>query len=362
MTELNSSLCQLNWLIAKGGIGNVQGTEASFIPEPVSKPVEVLPPQPVQPTQPTPVPEVTAKRRIYEGSDKPPYSYSQLIRFAIEDTVDKRCTLAEIYSYISHNFIFYRENRNASWKNSIRHNLSLNKQFNRVEKAEGDRRGWWVCVDPPAKKPRILKGSPVRVNPIYEHLYQSGKNSQESRHTENNVSSDKNQEIPPQTAPPSNSVDPFLSEINEEGNDLTEREIRDLNLFESYDLNSSFRDVYNQIFEKPTSPNEKKKAAQIDWLKISLEAAGLDYHDEQELERVDTDKLKGSFKEEEQKKEICLQITFTMASQQNATVNPLLRGLIVVVSHSSSDSGLSNTMQPIQGNDSDEEYDWDRLL
>ena len=62
--------------------------------------------QPVQPTQPTPVPEVTAKRRIYEGSDKPPYSYSQLIRFAIEDTVDKRCTLAEIYSYISHNFIF----------------------------------------------------------------------------------------------------------------------------------------------------------------------------------------------------------------------------------------------------------------
>ena len=76
-------------------------------------------------------------------------------------------------------------------------------------------------MDPPAKKPRILKGSPVRVNPIYEHLYQSGKNSQEFRHTENNVSSDKNQEIPPQTAPPSNSVDPFLSEINEEGNDLT---------------------------------------------------------------------------------------------------------------------------------------------
>lgn len=33
--------------------------------------------------------------------------------------------------------------------------------------------GWWVCVDPPAKKPRILKGSPVRVNPIYEHLYHS---------------------------------------------------------------------------------------------------------------------------------------------------------------------------------------------
>ncbi|KAF1766234.1 hypothetical protein GCK72_006190 [Caenorhabditis remanei] len=284
---------------------------------------------PVQPTQPTPVPEVTAKRRIYEGSDKPPYSYSQLIRFAIEDTVDKRCTLAEIYSYISHNFIFYRENRNASWKNSIRHNLSLNKQFNRVEKAEGDRRGWWVCVDPPAKKPRILKGSPVRVNPIYEHLYQN-----------------KNQEILPQTAPPSNSVDPFLSEINEEGNDLTEREIRDLNLFESYDLNSSFRDVYNQIFEKPTSPNEKKKAAQIDWLKISLEAAGLDYHDEQELERVDTDKLKDY---------VYNGFPTECDSESSTPRTDCSR-------HSSSDSGLSNTMQPIQGNDSDEEYDWDRLL
>lgn len=347
MTELNSSLCQLNWLIAKGGLGNVQGTEVSFIPEPVSQPVEIRSPQPIQYTQPAPAPaEVTAKRRVYDGSDKPPYSYSQLIRFAIEDTEDKRCTLAEIYSYISHNFIFYRENRNASWKNSIRHNLSLNKQFMRVEKVEGDRRGWWVCVDPPAKKPRILKGSPVRVNPIYEHLYQSGNKSSESRHIENNMSSDKKQDIPIQTAPPSDPVDPYLSEINEEVNDLTEKEIRDLNLFESYDLNSSFRDVYNQIFEKQTSQNEKKKAAQIDWLKISLEAAGLDYHDEQELKEVDTDKLKDY---------VYNGFPAECDSESSTPRTDCSR-------HSSSDSGLSNTMQPIQGNDSDEEYDWDRLL
>lgn len=94
------------------------------------------------------------RRRIFDGADKPPYSYSQLIRLAIEDTPDKKCTLAEIYSFIAHNFQFYRENRNSSWKvilipdigilrlklqNSIRHNLSLNKQFSRIEKTDGDR-------------------------------------------------------------------------------------------------------------------------------------------------------------------------------------------------------------------------------
>eukprot|EP00081_Caenorhabditis_elegans_P005034 NP_001254106.1 ForKHead transcription factor family [Caenorhabditis elegans] len=310
MSDLSSSLCQLNWLIAKGGLNTVQEIEVPENPNIVGSPV-------------APAHE-GKRRRIFDGADKPPYSYSQLIRLAIEDTPDKKCTLAEIYSFIAHNFQFYRENRNSSWKNSIRHNLSLNKQFSRIEKTDGDRRGWWVCVDPPAKKPRILKGSPVRVNPIYEHLYHN------------------KQDMPNFTPPPE---DPFLSEINGNVHELTEHEIRDLNLFESYDLNSSFRDVYNQIFEKSTSPNGKKQAAQIDWLKISLEAAGLDYHDEQELQEVDTDKLKDY-----------VYNGFPAECDSDVSTPRTDSGR-----HSSSDSVLSATLQPVN-NDSDDEYDWDKLL
>ncbi|EGT56169.1 hypothetical protein CAEBREN_31521 [Caenorhabditis brenneri] len=360
MTELNSSLCQLNWLIAKGGLGPEPETEMSMVPEIQCPPeIQCLPeipmiyygntpvPNTYQPIAPIPVPTspcvniseterlnivyklgdtTVTRRKKFDGGDKPPYSYSQLIRFAIEDSTDKRCTLADIYSYITKNFEFYRCNRNSSWKNSIRHNLSLNKQFNRIERADGDRRGWWICVDPPAKKPRILKGEPVRVNPIYEQMYKM-----------------RAQDMSMTT--PSRG-DPLLSEINGEDNELTEQEIKELNLFESYDLNSSFRDVYNQIFEKPSSPNQRQQAARIDWLKISLETAGIDCNSEQELQDVDTEKMK------------------------NAAYNQFNGGYDSNVStprtessrHSSSDSSLSNTMLPVMHNDSDDEYDWDRLM
>lgn len=64
---------------------------------------------------------------------KPPFSYAQLIKEAIETSSSQMLTLKEIYTFIESKYPFYRENGDA-YKNSIRHNLSLNKLFRKIPK------------------------------------------------------------------------------------------------------------------------------------------------------------------------------------------------------------------------------------
>lgn len=65
--------------------------------------------------------------------EKPPYSYIALIVMAIQSTPSKRCTLSEIYSYLQQRFSFFRGSYQG-WKNSVRHNLSLNECFIKLPK------------------------------------------------------------------------------------------------------------------------------------------------------------------------------------------------------------------------------------
>lgn len=60
-----------------------------------------------------------------------PFSYIELISYAILSSPLKRCTLAEIYSFIQSNFPEFTENR-VRWKNTVRHNLSLHECFQRA--------------------------------------------------------------------------------------------------------------------------------------------------------------------------------------------------------------------------------------
>ncbi|KAI8884917.1 hypothetical protein K501DRAFT_247022 [Backusella circina FSU 941] len=62
---------------------------------------------------------------------KPPYSYATLIKYAIENSQRKKLTLSEIYQWVIDHYPFYGT-AGTGWKNSIRHNLSLNKSFVRV--------------------------------------------------------------------------------------------------------------------------------------------------------------------------------------------------------------------------------------
>jgi forkhead box protein F len=45
-------------------------------------------------------------------------------------------TLSEIYSFLQQSFPFFRSNY-MGWKNSVRHNLSLNECFIKLPKAMG---------------------------------------------------------------------------------------------------------------------------------------------------------------------------------------------------------------------------------
>ncbi|XP_055544259.1 uncharacterized protein LOC129729594 isoform X2 [Wyeomyia smithii] len=65
---------------------------------------------------------------------KPPFSFSSLIFMAIENCQQKALPVKEIYAWIVHHFPYFKT-APTGWKNSVRHNLSLNKCFQKVEKA-----------------------------------------------------------------------------------------------------------------------------------------------------------------------------------------------------------------------------------
>ncbi|XP_064414370.1 forkhead box protein P3 [Latimeria chalumnae] len=67
---------------------------------------------------------------------RPPFTYASLIRWAILDSPERQLTLSEIYHWFTRMFAYFRYN-SATWKNAVRHNLSLHKCFVRVENVKG---------------------------------------------------------------------------------------------------------------------------------------------------------------------------------------------------------------------------------
>ncbi|XP_071238670.1 forkhead box protein N3-like isoform X1 [Salvelinus alpinus] len=94
---------------------------------------------------------------------KPPYSFSCLIFMAVEDAPSKRLPVKEIYNWILEHFPYFA-NAPTGWKNSVRHNLSLNKCFKKVDKdrSQSIGKGSLWCIDPEYRQNLIqaLKKTP----------------------------------------------------------------------------------------------------------------------------------------------------------------------------------------------------------
>ncbi|KAM4054741.1 forkhead domain-containing protein [Hirsutella rhossiliensis] len=96
-----------------------------------------------------------------DDGTKPPHSYAQLIGMAILRSPLRRLTLAQIYKWISDNYSFYNPN-DAGWQNSIRHNLSLHKNFIKIERPKDDpgKGNYWGIE--PGTEFQFLKEKPSR--------------------------------------------------------------------------------------------------------------------------------------------------------------------------------------------------------
>lgn len=75
---------------------------------------------------------VTIEHAMTRTPKKPPFTYTELIEYALEEQGE--LTVSGIYQWISDRFKYYKSNDDR-WKNSVRHNLSINPHFRKGSKA-----------------------------------------------------------------------------------------------------------------------------------------------------------------------------------------------------------------------------------
>uniref|UniRef100_A0A671XGN7 Forkhead box P1b n=1 Tax=Sparus aurata TaxID=8175 RepID=A0A671XGN7_SPAAU len=114
-------------------------------------------------------PDLSQNKEFYMNADvRPPFTYASLIRQAILESPEKQLTLNEIYNWFTRMFAYFRRNA-ATWKNAVRHNLSLHKCFVRVENVKGA--VWTVDeIEFQKRRPQKISGSPALVKNIQTSL------------------------------------------------------------------------------------------------------------------------------------------------------------------------------------------------
>lgn len=82
--------------------------------------------------------------RVFQPEEpKPQHSYIGLIAMAILSSPEGKLVLSDIYQYILDNYPYFRT-RGPGWRNSIRHNLSLNDCFIKAGRSANGKGHYWA--------------------------------------------------------------------------------------------------------------------------------------------------------------------------------------------------------------------------
>ncbi|XP_060244006.1 forkhead box protein N3 isoform X1 [Meriones unguiculatus] len=166
-TMEDEELTNLNWLHESKNLLKSFGESVLRSVSPVQDLDDDTPPSPARSDMP-----YDARQN---PNCKPPYSFSCLIFMAIEDSPTKRLPVKDIYNWILEHFPYFA-NAPTGWKNSVRHNLSLNKCFKKVDKERSQSigKGSLWCIDPEYRQNLIqaLKKTPYHPPPTPQ-AYQS---------------------------------------------------------------------------------------------------------------------------------------------------------------------------------------------
>lgn len=82
--------------------------------------------------------------RVFQPEEpKPQHSYIGLIAMAILGVPDQKLVLSDIYQHILDNYPYFRS-RGPGWRNSIRHNLSLNDCFIKSGRSANGKGHYWA--------------------------------------------------------------------------------------------------------------------------------------------------------------------------------------------------------------------------
>ncbi|CAM4766706.1 unnamed protein product [Rotaria magnacalcarata] len=92
---------------------------------------------------PSPSSQDFCSHKTVKSLTKPQESYVALIARAILSSSNYQMLLVDIYEWILNEYPYYQTLQSKAWRNSIRHNLSLNECFVRQQKSENGRGYYW---------------------------------------------------------------------------------------------------------------------------------------------------------------------------------------------------------------------------
>ncbi|XP_075979474.1 forkhead domain 102C [Anticarsia gemmatalis] len=98
---------------------------------------------PYMPYGPRLISSLIQGRVLQPEEPKPQHSYIGLIAMAILSSPERKLVLSDIYQHILDNYPYFRT-RGPGWRNSIRHNLSLNDCFVKAGRSANGKGHYWA--------------------------------------------------------------------------------------------------------------------------------------------------------------------------------------------------------------------------